>query len=163
MKLLYENDIIVGKKVKVTTAEIAELSGIDRHNIQCALFHYAKNEYGYFRRYKPDNKGYTTKKAYKYALTKKGIEIYKRYCWNVVTGYSLDLRLFKKRKMPNFDNNRDFGTHRPFNVWSKDITADDILNYMRITKAGKEELGNKINSGMCDKIWQQDITSNETI
>jgi len=163
MKVAYEHGAIQGKKVKLTTSEIAQLGGMDRHSVQCALRHYAKNEYGYFRRYKPENKDYRTKKAYRYALTKKGLEIYKRYCWNITRGYSLDLRLGKWRKVPGFDHNRDFGTSRHFSVWSRDITADDILNYMKITTAGKE-LGIKISDkkGMCDGIWQMGTSTEET-
>jgi hypothetical protein len=151
MKVLYENRAVRGGKVKLTTSEIARLGGMDRHSIQCALNHYQKNEYGYFTRYKPENKDIKTRKAYRYAITKHGIETYKQYCWNIVKGYSLHLRLFKQRKMPGYEK-KDVQTSRPFREWSQDIQINDVLDYMRITRDGKEKQDIK---DRCDGIWQQ--------
>lgn len=166
MKTMYENKAIQGGKIKLTAAQIAELGGLDRHNVQCSLLHYENNEYGYFYRYKPKSKknDRTTWKAFQYALTKHGIETYKKYCWNLAKGYSLDLRLFKRRGIA--ETTKDFQTSRSFNLWSRDITIDDILQYIKITKQGKEEMNIKSREdkkkAVCG-LWQPDTSIEKTI
>jgi hypothetical protein len=177
MKVHYEQDAIryeiddgdvnVIKPRKLTTSETAELSGISRGIIAAAMSRYHHRGYGYFRRYKTPPTGKQGRREFAYALTEHGVDVYQRYLLNVIQGYSLDLVEGKRRRMPNFETSglKDLNVARPFAEWSRDITADMLGDYMRVSYYGRDTLGIKKDdkSQYGDKIWRRDTTTKEIL
>jgi hypothetical protein len=160
-----DNDVKVITPQKLTTTQLSELTGVSRGIIAAALSRYHSRGYGYFRRYKMPLTGKQGRREFAYALTEHGLDTYNRYLLNVIKGYSLDLVQGKRRKMPNFETSglKELNTNRPFGEWSRDITADMLVDYMRVSYYGRDSLGitkdQKVLYG--DKIWRRDTSTKE--
>ena len=142
-------------KRPLTCKEIAEILDMPLVNVSAMMNHYQKqSEHKYFRQLKPV-KG----KAYRYKITKYGIETLLRYCRRLHEGFSLSLYKEKKmqkrdrimaerhaefeRRQAEFDRTGIEIPRKPKPTLGELLNFDptDLADYMGITKYGMLEMG----------------------
>jgi hypothetical protein len=148
--------VLFFSKLPLTCREIADYLDVPLVNVSAMMNHYQKQQHKYFKKLKPI-KG--TGKAYRYTITKYGMEALGRYCWRLHEGFSLSL--YKVIKMPKRDRimaerHAEFELRNAiFEQTGIEIprkpkpTLEELLNfdpadladYMGVTKRGALEMG----------------------